>query len=162
MAIASLTFLDYSNERKPVVFNVANPTDTTLDDTISDITALVLAYQDISGGILNRRQLTIVDPVGSGLPANPEAQREKRWVVGYTDVTTSLAVGVANPLFGENFTFSIPCANLTAAMLQTNSDYADLTNSDMADFVTAIEAFVRSPSGGAIEVTYIKFNSRKG
>jgi len=161
--IASLTFIGYNPRKKATVpVRVANVDETTLDATISGITDLVTAYQGISSGVLNHRTLTLETQLATGLPVNPDSQRERRWRVSYQDITQNLAAGVANPYYGEKFSVFVPCANLTTAMLLGNTDYADLTNGDIADFVTAFEAAQKSPTGGSVQVLEMKHIPRRG
>lgn len=155
----SLTYLDYSNEKGFVSLNIPLVTAANLAATTSAITTLALAADDIVGGTLNRRTLTIPSAGSAALPSDEEAQREEKWLVGYTDTTANLAAGVPNPYFGKKFSVEIPTAELTAH-LSVNSDFADLAETEVAAFVTAFEAFARSPAGGAVNVNYIKYVGR--
>jgi hypothetical protein len=99
---------------------------------------------------------------GSGsIPTDEFAQRELKWLIGYTDVSTTIS-GESNPYYGKNFTVEAACPDLENANLQQNTDFADLTDTQVAAFVTAFEAYARSPTGGAVEVTYIRNVGRKG
>jgi hypothetical protein len=44
--------------------------------------------------------------------------------------------------------------------LGVNSDFADLAETEIADFVTAFEALARSPAGGQSDVTSIEHVGR--
>lgn len=156
----SLTYLDYSREKAVMTINTVTPSAANLATLNTQITNLVAAINGITLGILHRRQLNIVTPSSAALPTSPEAQREKKWLIGFSDVTANLAAGVTNPMFGKQFTVELPTSFL-ATHLQTNSDYADLANTNVADFVTAFEAIARSPSGGAVSVNYIKYVGRR-
>jgi hypothetical protein len=155
----SLTYLDYSNEKAPFSINIPTVTAANFAATVTLINALVAAIDDVTLGILNKRIMTIPSPADSSFPTDAEAQREDKWLVGYTDVTASLGGGVDNPYYGRNFTTEIATAELTAH-LSVNSDYADLAEADVAAFVTAFEAFARSPTGGAVAINYVKFVGR--
>lgn len=155
----SITYQDYSHEYATVGFPIPVITAANLATLQADIVTLVTAAQAISLGTMRRRQLTHEFPGSGSIPTDAEAQREEKWLVGYIDVSATLAAGVSNPLFGNSYTVTIPTAELTGH-LSTNSDYADLAEAEIAAFVTAFEAFARSPSGGAVEVVYIKFVGR--
>lgn len=155
----ALTYLDYSNEKGFVSLNIPLVSAANLAATTSAINALVAAADDIVGGTLNKRTLTIPSAGSATLPSDEEAQREEKWLVGYTDTLANLAVGTTNPYFGKKFTVEIATAELTGH-LQVNSDFADLAETDVAAFVTAFEAFARSPSGGTVNVNYIRYVGR--
>jgi len=55
---------------------------------------------------------------------------------------------------GKMFSIEIAAPNLTDN-LNGNSDQADLTSTDWAAFVTAFEAYVRSPDNGTETVTVV-------
>lgn len=155
----SVTYLDYSNEKGFVTLNIPLVTAANFAATATKINTLVLAADDIIGGTLNRRTLTIPSAGSAALPSDAEAQREEKWVVRYTDTLANLAVGTPNPYYGQKFSVDIPTAELTDH-LSVNSDFANLAETDIAAFITAFEAFARSPSGGSVDVTSIKFVGR--
>jgi len=80
-------------------------------------------------------------------PKNPAAtaaaQREIQWGVVYVDDAT-----------GQRFTFRIAGPVLTSNLL-AGSDHADLAATDIAAFVTAFEAFAKSPAGNSCTITDI-------
>lgn len=157
----SLTYLDYSIEKAFVTLNIPLVSAANLAATTSAITTLAAAAANITGGTLNRRTLTIPSAGSAAVPTDPEAQREEKWIVGYTDTLANLAAGVPNPYFGKKFTVEIGTSELTGHLL-LNSDFADLAETDVAAFVTAFEAFARSPAGGTVNVNYIKYDGRHG
>lgn len=158
-SLLSVTYLDYSGERSTVNLNIPLVTAANFAATATLINTLLLAAPNIIGGVINRRILTIPSTPSGLVPADEEAQREDKWLVGYTDTTANLAAGVSNPYFGKRFTVEIATAELTGH-LQLNSDFADLAEADVVAFVNAFEAMVRSPAGGVAEVNYIKFVGR--
>lgn len=155
----SLTYIDYSNEKSKLTLEIPLVTAANFAATATKINTLVAAADDIIGGNLNRRILTIPTPASGLVPADELAQREDRWIVGYTDTTANLAAGVTNPYYGKRFTVGIATADLLNHM-SSNSDFADLADADVAAFVTAFEAIARSPTGGAVVVNYLKFSGR--
>lgn len=158
-SVQSITYLDYSNERSTVSLEIPLVTAANFAATATLINTLVAAAANIIGGVINKRILTIPTPASGLVPADELAQREDKWLIGYTDTTATLAVGVTNPYYGKRFTVGIATADLLAH-LSPNTDFADLAQADIAAFVTAFEALAKSPTGGAVEVNYIKFVGR--
>lgn len=156
---ATVTYLDASNEKYAVVLTTVDVTAGNFNAQGTLFSDLLLAAQDISGGIVNKRRRTIATGLNGAVPTDALAQRETKWLIGYTDVTANLAAGVTNPYYGKNFTNELPTAN-PSAHLAPNSDYCDLTITEVAALVTAFEAVARSPSGGAVDINYIKFVGR--
>lgn len=159
--IASITYLDHSRETANVQFNIQVVTAANIDTIQSDISDLITAAGDITLGVMRQRVLTHQFAGSGAIPSDQFAQRELKWLIGYTDTSTTIG-GVPNPHFGKNFTVEAACPDLENANLATNTDFADLTDTQIAAFVTAFEAYVRSPTGGAVSVTYIKNVGRKG
>lgn len=159
-SLYSVTYMDHNREKSTV--SVAIPTVGALnfDSTIVLINALLAAAANIAGGVINNRVLSIPQAPSGAVPATEIAQREGKWLIGYTDTQAELAAGVANPLFGKRYTTSLAAADL-AGNLSPNSDFADLDDGGVvAAFVTAFEAVARSPAGGTVEVNYIKHVGR--
>lgn len=156
--VASFTYIDHGFEKATVVFNIRVITAANLASLQADVTDLVTAAGDITRGLIHQRILTHRFPGSGALPTAEIAQREQKWVIGYTDVSTTIG-SVPNPYYGKNFTVEAAIPEL-AGHLSAVSDYADLAETDIAAFVTAFEAYVRSPTGGATQVTYIKLAGR--
>lgn len=155
----SITYLDYSGESNTVTLDIALVGALNFAATATNITDLIVAAANIVGGVVNKRILSIPTPASGVVPADELAQREDKWLIGYTDVTANLAAGVTNPYYGKRFTVGLATADLTGH-LSPNSDFADLADADVAAFVTAFEAVARSPTGGAVTVNYLKFVGR--
>ena len=79
--------------------------------------------------------------ISSNVPASALAQREIKWLVQYHGNTT-----------GKKFTCEIPTADLEGRVLP-GTDLADLTNTEMAAFVTAFQTIARSPDSDQETVT---------
>lgn len=159
--IASITYLDHSKETANAQFNIPVITAANLAGIQSDLSDLIAAAGDITLGVMRQNILTHQFAGSGAVPSDQFAQRELKWLVGYTDTSTTIG-GEPNPYFGKNFTVECACPDLENANLQTNTDFAALTDTQVAAFVTAFEAYVRSPVGGAVAVTYIKNVGRKG
>jgi len=155
----SLTYNDYSNEKSSFTLEIPLVTAANFAATATLVNNLVAAAVNIIGGTLNRRTLSIPTPASGLVPADELAQREDKWLVGYTDITAELAAGITNPYYGDRFWYTFATADLLNH-LSPNSDFADLDNAEVAAFVTAFEALAKSPTGGAVEVNYIEFVGR--
>lgn len=81
---------------------------------------------------------------------DPLAQRENKWLVRYHDPA------------GNKFQVELPCAKL--ALLDTGTEFLDLTGTEAAAFVTAFEAIVVSPLDAStpVVVDSIQYVSRRG
>lgn len=105
---------------------------------------LLSTLQDIVLGEVAKTKVVAVETIVSGAtPASELAQRENKWLVRYTDNTT-----------GVLYSLEIPTADLAGHLLG-NTDQADLTETDMAAFVAAFEAYVVSPVANAVTVVEI-------
>lgn len=133
------TMLDLSGEKSTVTVH----SDQTIVDYATKITALKTAIDTISlctGAAFTQATKTVItnSRIGAG-------QREDKYLVEYQD-NTSLAKG----------SFSIPGRDDATYSTVPGTDYYDLTETDMAALVTAIQAVVRSPDNHAVTVTGIK------
>lgn len=95
------------------------------------------------------------------VPTDKNAQRERKWLVAYKDgsqFSNSPTNTVNNPGYGKKFTVDIPTADL-ALLPDGHSDKIDPDDAGIAteitDFITAFEAYQRSPYGGVAVVTQI-------
>jgi hypothetical protein len=96
---ASFTYLDHSAEKASVQFNIVTLTAANLDDIHALLSDLRDAAADITLGVLNKRIMTHKFAGSGAVPSGEFAQRELKWVVGYTDTSTTIS-GVSNPYFG--------------------------------------------------------------
>jgi len=143
----TLTFLDYSGEKSPAKFIGAVPATEGFATWKGLADALKAATLALSSGELHKESRAYsVAIVSNDLPTNVDAQREQKWLVTYRATTSE-----------KLFRMEIPCAIRTANLLPA-SDLADLSATDVAAFVSAFEAFVKSPDNGteAVEVVSIR------
>lgn len=155
----SFTVIDYDREKSPMGFNTAAITAASLPGTLTQFGALRTAIQGIILGniasedlYVNRTKLTNIPP------ADPSAQRERKWLVKYEDTTQFFDApvnAIPNAGYKKQFNVEIGTADFTTANLPNNGDEADLTEASIAAFVTAFEAIARSPYGGAVNITQI-------
>jgi len=94
-------------------------------------------------------------------PTDTNAQRERKWLVAYRDITQyydAPSTAFPNAGYGKNFTLEVPTADLS--LLPTgHSDTIDPDASGLASaitaYITAFEAFQKSPYNGDVEITEI-------
>lgn len=150
-------FLDYSNESSSTGVGVGAVTAVSLPGLLTNIAAFITAIDNITVGRLKFDQLIAYKTNRSAIPpTDPQAQRERKWAVFYTDTTQFFddpVNAIPNEGYGKIFKIEIPTAHFGLTdIFPLNSDEADLTQTQMAAFVTAFEAMARSPYGGEVDV----------
>ena len=133
MASISFNFIDHSNERSSVVFQLPEVTAVNFDEILGNVAnqgrfELEQALLGVTRGTLYRVRANALDDTLSIVPpVDPDAQREdglRVWAVGET--TARL------------YSCTIPTAD-RATLAQPGSDEVPLTQTEMAALVTAIE-----------------------
>lgn len=149
-------FIDYSGENSNSSINVGAVTAVSLPGLLSDIADYITAIDAITLGTVRDDTLVAYSTNRSSIPpTDSNAQRERKWLVRYADVTAFFddpINAIPNAGYGKIFTFTIPTADLGGANLLTNTDKANLADTQIAAFVSAFEALARSPYGGNVEV----------
>lgn len=140
---ATFQFTDYSNEKSTVTVNSLALSAANFDARETLRVALSSALNNLSIGVLSRQAVNDIRDDSPGIPTNPFAQREMKWLVSYVGATS-----------GKVFQMEIPAPSLTDN-LQPNSDEADLTSTDWAAFVTAFEAYAIAPDTTSEAVTVL-------
>jgi len=134
---------DYSNEKSTFSVNgvTVNAGNFAAQATLA--AALAGAVEDLSIGELTK-QITVVPVVDTpAIPTNPYAQREMKWLVRYSgDVS------------GKLFSIEIAAPDITDNVVP-NTDVADITSTDWVAFVTAFEAYAKSPDDNTESVTVV-------
>jgi len=158
---ATFTFEDYNAEKSSMAMNIGPITVlnfAAVRDAIDDLKTAV-------GGLTlgEQRKTTISEQFSESSAAvtNQNAQRERKWLVSYRDVTQFFDVAntISNVGFGNVYQVEVPTADLS--LLTGNSDILPLTQTQAAAFVTAFEAVQNSPTGGnEIEVIEIRHVGR--
>lgn len=140
----SLTYVDNSNEESTMGFHFGPITALTIAAFLTQFGAFRTATNAIVLGNLVRDSWTgDATKYSKVVPADENAQRERKFFVQYQD-TTNLSI----------FRLEIPTADLEGRMLP-DSDQVDLTETDIAAWVTAFEALCKSPDGNAVNVLAI-------
>lgn len=113
------------------------------------VSALYTAALDLTLGSQAATRVLAVSTVSAVENTNPLAQRENKWLVRYHDTA------------GTKFTLEIPTADLS--LLDTGTEFLDLTGTEAAAFKTAFEAVVKSPDDPTLTVTLdsIQFVGRR-
>jgi len=139
----TIQITDYSNEKSSfgVTSVTANAGNLAAQQTLA--ADLVAATEDLTIGEVTKQQMALVILDSPAIPTNPYAQREMKWLVQYQGVTS-----------GKLFSTEIAAPDITDNVV-VNSDVADLTSADWDAWVTAFEAFAKSPDNGTEAVTVI-------
>jgi len=134
---------DYSNEKSSfsVTSVTANAGNLAAQQTLA--ADLAAAVDDLTIGELTKQQMALVILDAPAIPTSPYAQREMKWLVSYQGNTS-----------GKLFSTEIAAPDITDNVVP-NSDVADLASDDWAAFVTAFEAYVKSPDNGTEAVAVI-------
>lgn len=142
----TFTFLDFSEEKSSMKFHFGPITALTIAAFLTQFGALRTAVEDICIGTLSDDSWTgDATNYAAAAPTDPNAQRERKWLVQY-EGTTSHTI----------YNFTIPTANLAGTdFLIPGTDEADLTTTEIAAFVTAFEAIGKSPYQEAVNVLNI-------
>jgi len=143
MSKATLTFLDASHESSPVSVTSVALTAANFDAQAAAFTAFRAAVEGLSLGTAQRWSLAQVTDGSNSLPASPYAQRELKWLVTYTGNTS-----------GKNFQIEIPAPDLTDNRVP-GTDIADPTSADWVAFISAFEAFAKSPDNPTEAITFV-------
>ena len=141
---STLRFADYDNEKGTVSLNGVTLTAVNFDAQIALLVALQNGIDGITLGLatgydVGNRDLLFLGPASSVL-----AQRESKWLVQYHDNVDL-----------TRHTIEIPTADL-AQLDPNNRERAFMGDAGVVDaFVTALEAYHRSPGGNVIVVDRI-------
>lgn len=128
------TLLDYSDEKSSVNIYNGAITAVSIGGFLTQFGEMRTALEGITLGTMHQEQwIGDVTLLSNARPASPVAQRESKFLVRYHNVVT-----------GKKFTLEIPTADLTGRVV-AGTDRALLTETNMAAFVTAFNAFARSP-----------------
>jgi len=134
---------DYSNEKSNFGVNSTVLTAGNFAAQQTLAAALATAVEALTIGELTK-QIALVPVIDTpAIPTDPYAQRELKWLVRYQGDSS-----------GKLFSIEIAAPDITANVVP-NTDVADITSTDWAAFVTAFEAYAKSPDDVAETVTVI-------
>lgn len=148
---SNFTFLDYSNEKSVVSMYNGEITALTIAGFLTAFGGMRTVLEGITLGVVHQESwvgdqtLLSNDP-----PTNVFAQRELKWLVTYRGDTSN-----------KIFNLTIPTADPTGRLV-AGTDLANLANTEMAAFVTAFEAFAKTPDDDSegVEVLEIRLIGR--
>lgn len=144
MAKASWSYRDKSDEMSNVELTVADVSagGADFDAVMADVAALGAAFLAATECVQAREMFNqAVDIKDPATPTDVFAQRESGLRIFYADDST-----------GEVYHVTLPGPDWDSIDLLPNTDLADLTDTEVAAIVTAIEANALSPVGNAVTV----------
>lgn len=146
----SISYRDESREVANERLRVTDVTAANFDAQVTARAALVTASNVLTLGVL-AKSMTEIDVVkDSAVPADVNAQRERKWLIYYTDDVT-----------GKEYQTELPTADLENGHKIAFQDNADLTNADWTAYIAAFEAVVTAPdTGNAVTVRRAKHVGR--
>lgn len=141
----NLTLLDRDNEASTISVHATALVAGNITAQLALADALVAAIEDVTLMVKSKDSRIAVETKFSPvLPTGAYAQRGIKWLVRCTDTN------------GNPVTFHIPGANLGLAGILVGENM-DLTSTEGAALVTAIEDFVKSNDGEAVTVVEIVY-----
>lgn len=151
----SFSLMDHNGERGTVGINTGAVTAVSLPGLLTEVGSLRGAIEGITLGVVAKEQLTVFNtPLANAPPADENAQVERAWLVSFEDDLPFFddpVNAIPNEGYRKKFTLTIPTADLVGRLLP-NSDQADLTDTQIAAFISAFETTARSPYGGTVNV----------
>lgn len=126
-----MTVTDFSEENSSFGFESAALTSGNIVAQTAAAGTLEAATEALTIGNIAKNQVSQILLDDPGVPTNPYAQRELKWLVRYENTTS-----------GKKFSLEIPAPNLTDNLV-AGTDVADLASTDWAAWVTAFEAYAK-------------------
>jgi len=152
----NFTWKDFDKETSNWSFHTGAVTAVSLPGLLTQFGALRAALANITIGTITKEQQTVFETrLANAPPADPNAQRERKWLLTYEDNQPFFdppVNAIPNEGFGRVITTEIPTADFTGTHLLPNTDQANLADAEIAAFVAAYEAIARSPYGGTVNV----------
>lgn len=144
------TYIDFSGEKSTVDFPIRPMTAATIAAVLTELATLGTAIAGLSSGVLVKSIATQDNTnLGGALPTDPNAQRERKWLVRFQDLTTLR--------YGQ---VEIPVAEVSSTLLLPGTDQADLSAAEWVAFIGAFETTARSIDGNAVNVLTAKLVGR--
>jgi hypothetical protein len=162
MNTATLTIEDYDREQTKLKLNIGPLTAANFTAKRAAIDTLKAALPALILGEIRSSTVNEAFQESTAAVTDKNAQRERKWMLTYRDVTQFFDVGntINNPGFGNLSSVEIGTAD-AALLPDTATDELDLTATAVATFITAFEAVQNSPTGGnETEVVSIKMVGR--
>lgn len=143
---AGVTILDYSEETSSTTINVGAITALSIGGFLAQFGNWKTAVQDIILGVISKdRWVGDATDITNTPPASPNAQVELKWLVTYEGNTSK-----------KKFRHEI--ATPDPAKVIPGTDKADITDPDIAAYITAFEVLARSPDSDLEMVNVLDIN----
>jgi len=134
---AGVSVLDYSEESSSTNFSIGAITAVSLPGFLTQFGSWKTALANIILGTVSKdRWVGDATDISNTPPATANAQIELKWLVSYEGATTK-----------KKFRQELPTADPSKTIAGT--DKADMTDADIAAYVTAFEAVAKSPDDDA-------------
>ena len=129
----TFTILDYSAESSPTSFSFGGVTALNIAGFLTQFGNLRTAITNVITGVVKKEKWVGDDTVLTNTPpTDSTSQIELKWLVTYEGATTK-----------KKFHYEIPTPDTTK--LVPDTDAADMTDTDIAAYVTAVETIAKSP-----------------
>lgn len=149
---------EYGGEPTGFRINIAELTATNIAAQTTLINTFRAKLGNIILGTVKKEEVTAhSNGLTNLLPSDVNAQRERKWLVAYQDVTQFLDAPdntINNTGYHKTFTSEIPTADLSLLTSRADVVYGDDPDlgTELSEFKTAWEALVKSPYNGATEI----------
>lgn len=141
---ASFTYIDFSDEDTTTEVNIGPVTVLTIVAVLAQIGDLRTATNAITlGNLASDKWTGDTTKYNVTPPTDVNAQRERKFQVNYQDTTT----------FAQ-YRVEIGTADLAGRMI-AGTDFVDLTDTEIAAWITAFETLCKSPEGNGVNVLNI-------
>lgn len=145
----SFTLMDASAEKSNFTFYFGAVTALNIAGFLAQFADLRAATQALTlGNLVQDQWVGDSTRYGNTPPTNVNAQRERKFLVSY-EGTTTLSL----------YQLEIPTADLAGRMLP-GTDMVDMSNAQVATWITAFETLCRTPEGEAVNVVSIRHVGR--
>lgn len=152
-ANGTIVIEDYGGEISTTGVNLqdVNPAGSNYGSVTQDLDEIKDGLIMLITAIIRHALLNVKFPESSAPVTDPNAQRELKWLITYTDTTQYLGTGntVENPGFNKPFSFEVACPDLSL-LPDANTDKLDLTDVTVAAAIALIEPNIRSPYNRAV------------
>lgn len=165
MGFFGLTFMDRNKQKSSIRLRIGPVTAGTLAGYLTTTGTLRSAIEALTLTTVQKTQLLVFDNLLSNVvPTSGFAKRELKLLVKYRDVEEFFDAptnSIYNENFGQSQTAEIPGPNLALPDIYLgDTEYLDLTQTQVAAFKTAFEAVVLSDGGGDVQIESIKVVGR--
>jgi len=136
------TYIDESLEISSVELRIREMTAATIAAVLTELATLGTAIDGLSlGTMIKSAAMQDRSNFNAAPPTDPNAQRERKWLVRYQDTV--------NLKYGQ---LEIPVALVNATVKTANSDRANFAAAAWTSFITAFELTGRSVDGNTVNV----------